>query len=791
MHSSGGKLSARHPYASARRPGSNPRPMRGQVGSNVGGNVGGREDRGTRQVATSVQRPTWQDRGFYIQIERCAGVESTQSVRHDEEKYVKYSLSLRDGIDRFFDSQIPVEIVNVTTLYAMEVRVMPEECHPRNGRTIVAQDAHVAGGHAVFSKIESKKWPKLENVIKALQEFCRIPVRITALGRELKAAATPESSHSREVHRAVNGHDPGGAESLAPLRRVVFHCTHTRGEDIELHTSAEGKVEMTLFPGNFTFSFQEGSEYDKLNPSTLVVPARFSAIQATITASMKKKCTLFIVDHLNRPFPLFPLRLTHRDPKVQPVVVRTKVDGKCRARLGRGFYMAEYAGDDEVEHWPVTPLAQQLEVHDTDVPQFFRVNVRRVRFTCEIMLRTRFEEPAANCPFRVKSLKNMTICTGVSTDIGLAICDVPSGQYTMKLEPPEELPYVQMSFDVNVFEDGTFQPLECKVQTKVTDVKINLVTPDGEPAPDCVFYLEPQFLEAGVMGRAREMRCHADEKGVAIATMGLLEPYIFRVKATNKAAEYMPQQFVFQTSRRDITAVVARSIFGPIHEDRVALVIDTSGSMQAYLDDVKVAVNSVITQQFYKSKKLFNILTYTSKSAAFRPDLVDCSQLNVEDAMRFCDAMEAGGSSEMLRSIEHAFRFPTLEALYVVTDGKCDLKDEFLNQLRALFFTHPKRPKVNTIGINCIPQRLTWQGLQAMALLTQGKFRAVCLEQSAIDVAARPAGFGEDSVGFSAAAVGESVSSGLIAAPGAEMPATTTDEERDLGEDEDTGYDTL
>merc|ERR1712226_1363884 len=67
------------------------------------------------------------------------------------------------------------------------------------------------------------------------------------------------------------------------------------------------------------------------------------------------------------------------------------------------------------------------------------------------------------------------------------------------------------------------------------------------------------------------------------------------------------------------------------------------------------------------------------------------------------------------------------------------MKDQFLNQVRSMYFTHPKRPKLNTIGINCVPRRLTWQGLQAVALLTEGKFRPVCLEQAALDpVLTRP-----------------------------------------------------
>merc|ERR1711924_461486 len=181
----------------------------------------------------------------------------------------------------------------------------------------------------------------------------------------------------------------------------------------------------------------------------------------------------------------------------------------------------------------------------------------------------------------------------------------------------------------------------------------------------------------------------------------------------------------------------------------IALVIDTSGSMQVYLDDIKIALNTVLTEQLFRSTKQFNIVTFSAKSLAFRPDLVDCRRENLEDAMRFCDAIEAGGGSELGKSMEHAFQFPNLEAMYIVTDGKTEMKDQFLNQVRSMYFSHPKRPKLHTIGINCVPRRLTWQGLQAIALLTQGVFRPTCLEQAILDTAPMPPGGGAPSMQWS------------------------------------------
>jgi len=728
----------------------------------------------------------WQGRAFYVQMERCCGVsDQVVSVRLDEDKYVRQSDVLRRGIEKYFDGQLRVETLDVPTLYALEVRVMPEEAHPRHGRRFIAQEAEAYGGKTIFSKIASKKWPQLDHVIQQLQEFCRVPVQIALWGREVKAH-TGDSSvprTPREVQQAVNADTRDGVARRSNtvgqqtvLPHATLYCMHPGEEARELHTNANGEAEVVLYPGNFTLICGEGSNYDRLSPNQIAVPARFALLQVAVTASMKKQCTFYVVDHLNRPFPRFPLKLTAKDTDAQPkpLHLQTKVNGRGKGRLGRGIYVAAYDAKDRVpqEVWPVAPLTQELEVQDTEVPQFFQICVHRLRFTCEILFRTRFEEPVSRCPFVVKSPErgDRIVARGTSSDIGVAMCDLPNGRFVLKLEPGEDSPFVVAQFDIQVSDDGSFTPHERTVETKTVDVLINLVTPDGEPAPRCQFHLAPQFAE-GSSGRPWEMSFVTDDEGRASATMSLLEPYVFRVKDTGKAAEYMPQEFVFLTDRWSITAVVARSIFGPIMEDRVVVAIDVSGSMQSYLQDIKASLNLALVQQFHKSNRQFNIVAFTGRQTNFRPGLVDCAPENIEDAMRFCETIEAGGVSNILEAIAHVLRTPGLQAMYLVTDGKCELGDGFLNQVKALYFACPARPRINTIGINCVPQRLTYRGLRALSILTQSSFRAVCLEQDMTDPVGQILGPG--------APGGLDLASGM---------ATTTDEEVGLEMDDDAEF---
>jgi len=371
-------------------------------------------------------------------------------------------------------------------------------------------------------------------------------------------------------------------------------------------------------------------------------------------------------------------------------------------------------------------------VEQTDVPQIFKLTVYRVKVEISVMLETRFKEPVLGCPFSIRRPNvQHPIARGVTTDIGLARADILPGKYEFHLESTENCPYVAQEIELLTEEDGSFSPTKVQVATKVVDVAIFLITPDGEPASNCSFSLEPNFPEPGP-GMQKETMLFTDEAGVATIRMGLLEPHSFRIKEAEKGAqEYMAQMFIFQTDRRTVTAVVARSIFGSILEDNIALVLDASGSMGCYLDEIRKALYSVLFKQCHGSDKLFNIIAYTSKPVPWRPALCAANvPENIADALRFVSQLCSGGGTDLFHALEHAFRSsPTLDAVYLISDGKQDINDHFVHKVEQLYASHPNRPKVNTITLNCVPRRRGWRYMQQLSILSRGVFRGVCLEQ--------------------------------------------------------------
>lgn len=309
----------------------------------------------------------------------------------------------------------------------------------------------------------------------------------------------------------------------------------------------------------------------------------------------------------------------------------------------------------------------------------------------------------------------------------------------MSLNPPDESPYIAATLDVCISErDGSYEPKHYTLNTKTVEVRVKLITPDGEPAYDCSFSLLPLHGAANTGYRAYDVSLTSDDNGIAVASLYLLEPYIFRIEESREPSEYFAQEFTFQTDRRMVTIIVARSIFASIDEQRIVFLVDISGSMEAYLREIKIALNLALVHQFRGTDRFFNIVAFTDVQVEWQPSLVSSSPDNLQDALRFCETLNSGGGSSLLGGLTQAFRFAELDAVYVISDGRCESGDEFLKQTRTLYNAHSNRPRIHTVGINCMPNRLKFKTLQNLAVLTQGSFRPICLEQDRSGLLAMP-----------------------------------------------------
>merc|ERR1719313_2185337 len=424
------------------------------------------------------------------------------------------------------------------------------------------------------------------------------------------------------------------------------------------------------------------------------------------------------------------------------MTLTTQRDGKVRTTLKRGSYCAyhglaaalqvegpstigESEGADSFADMTFDSLVENFEVGKTEIPQFFRLNVNRARFDVELLLSTRFEEPVKNCNISVREHGDAEVRSQTS-EIGLLRIALQPGKHFISVEPDAWQPYAPVMTSVEVREDGSYVPQRAEVPTPVRDVQLFLITPDGEPAEGVEFGLRALHLETDSTALC------TNESGVVSRDLQMLEPYVFEIKKSNETPEYLPQRFEFITDRTAVTAVVARSVFGRVKENRVVFLLDTSGSMAPYLEELKRALSEVFVQQFCRVPgRYLNIVAYSSQVVSWREDLVPATEENITSALRFISGLTPGGGTDLLKGMETAFSFTDVQAVSYVSDGKAELGESLVQRIALLYYSHPGRPRINTVGINCFPRKRAWKSLSQVSLSTRGAFRPVCLAQEA------------------------------------------------------------
>mmetsp|Transcript_6637 Transcript_6637/g.15901 ORF Transcript_6637/g.15901 Transcript_6637/m.15901 type:complete len:802 (-) Transcript_6637:133-2538(-) len=730
--------------------------------------VRGKADAGAVAKADPLSSPLPANHTRFVVIERCNQCHTHgTTVRHDEGKYLSVSEQLAKAITSFFDGQLQVEQIEAKVdegarspkLGAMEVWLLYRPAELDIDYRALRKGVTPGGPfHAtlVFSKIQAKRWPNAQEVVATMKRVASIPLCMTLFGYDTGSAKNDKS--------------PDGIldASMVPrktaLRRVDFIVTHRQGAKWNLCTNAEGKVTVDLYPGEFRLDFPPESGYDELIPGlTTLGPGTTDdglRLNMRLETSMKKRVTVFVLDQFDKPMQNWVFRIRSlSDGLVEPVVLKTKADGKVRTHLKRGVYELAhgYVDDDAMSRseqqdgdpmWAaaaresaVAAVRQRLEVEDSETPQVARIEVRRVRFDCEILIKTGSGEPVRDCQYVFLPYANMggrypqvdvtgQAMVGKTSQFGVIRTTLPPKKHQLEIQPLETMAYVRHREDIVVSEDGVVTPCEVVCATKQVEVSLYLVMPDGEPAAGCRFMLQPWIDGQDTTEHVDTKNLVTNDAGVATARMKLLEPYLFRIPRSKETQDYMPQCFRFQTDRSCVTAVVAKHIFGRIVENQIVLLLDVSGSMEFFLEEMKRALNGVLANQLCGSGKHFNVVAYTSEVVPWRPQLVQADAAAVESALAFCSSLRSGGGTDVYAAIEHAIRHPGVEAVYLISDGKGDIDEVLLNRVKQLYVSLVNRPQINTIALNCVPRKRGWKHMQALSILTRGVFRPVCLERS-------------------------------------------------------------
>ncbi|XP_073071558.1 von Willebrand factor A domain-containing protein 3A isoform X2 [Manis javanica] len=164
----------------------------------------------------------------------------------------------------------------------------------------------------------------------------------------------------------------------------------------------------------------------------------------------------------------------------------------------------------------------------------------------------------------------------------------------------------------------------------------------------------------------------------------------------------------------------SRRLFGAILESKVCILLDTSGSMGRYLQQVKTELILLIWEQLRKHCDSFNLLSFAEGLQPWQDTLVETTDAACHEAMQWVTHLHAQGSTSVLQALLKAFSFPHVEGVYLLTDGKPDTSCSLiLSEVKRVM--EERDVKVHTISLNG-SGRAAVSFLRNLASLTGGRY---------------------------------------------------------------------
>ena len=115
-------------------------------------------------------------------------------------------------------------------------------------------------------------------------------------------------------------------------------------------------------------------------------------------------------------------------------------------------------------------------------------------------------------------------------------------------------------------------------------------------------------------------------------------------------------------------------------------IVDVSGSMHGFPIEIskKLLRNLILN---LKPTDKFNVLLFAGAASTMSPASIDANQANVDYAIRFIDAQQGGGGTELLRALHTAYALPRTDpdvsrSFVIVTDGYVDVERETFQFIR-------------------------------------------------------------------------------------------------------------
>lgn len=645
----------------------------------------------------------WHGAHFAVRVDyfagqgRPVGGGGTGSVPANVGRYKQRAMAVKTAVHRHFDGMVPIDMVGVDVPYALEVLVVPRG----QGKTQAV---------LVFSKLEARDWPRIQDVLLGLRRFCQLPASF------------------RVLRPAAEGTD-GGTEGT-PLTGVTLRVEHAASKtSVEVETDAAGVAETVLFPGLFKLCLCGASAFAGLEPGTATLPAVFELHEETCVALPRHAVTLTLMDHLEQPLANFAMHLTRQRGSSlwghfaeEPRTLLTDAAGMCQLLLDEGSYLVRDDPDAAVS--VLETFEQQLRVTPgaPEASRTISIVARRTIFPVEVFLHTAGGVPVPGCRFTVSSFSAATV-EGVTSAAGIAAAQITEGHHELRFLPAAGSTLSEVTVALVVRDDGATTPDRVEIRSRIAEVNVFFITPDGEPAENCQCVLLPSGGR-GPLPEGEAVRLDSGNVGVATARLPFFEQYALEVCKDNEEYEAHVQPVCVQSTTCTVT--VQRRLFCRVAECSFAIVVDaTSSAVRGRLAEVATAVRDALERRASRGQAHVSIFAYAEEVQRWRSEPVIVSSQVAQEAAAFCLALQPGMGPEPYAALEVALKQPDLDAVYFLAGGDSEVDDPFVKRVQVAFYRHPRRPRLHAVLLGAAPEKAAWKHMQALALLSKASFRPV------------------------------------------------------------------
>lgn len=143
----------------------------------------------------------------------------------------------------------------------------------------------------------------------------------------------------------------------------------------------------------------------------------------------------------------------------------------------------------------------------------------------------------------------------------------------------------------------------------------------------------------------------------------------------------------------------------------ILILVDTSGSMEPYIDYLKKELATLVWEQLFANQIQFNFIQFNDDYQTWRENLVLPTEDNCHEAIAWISTLKANGNTCSERVLKYAFDFhhtkQPIDGIYYISDGKPDHSTSFLLEQVRLMNTNPssttdtKLVSINTVSFCC------------------------------------------------------------------------------------------